>query len=76
MEALAQYVAREGRLPGRGGIQVLADGSEHRTGIRIGNTKGHRDRLNPAQLAALAELGVEWAPSREWLGSETGRRRC
>ncbi|MET9695037.1 hypothetical protein ABZY81_42830 [Streptomyces sp. NPDC006514] len=42
-------------------MQVLADGSEHRTGIWIGNQKARRDKLNPAQLAALAELGVDWA---------------
>ncbi|MCX4547161.1 DEAD/DEAH box helicase [Streptomyces sp. NBC_01565] len=61
VEALAQYVAREGRLPGRGVVQVLPDASEHRTGIWIGNMKARRDRLDPAQLAALAELGVDWA---------------
>ncbi|MFE5864214.1 Helicase associated domain protein [Streptomyces virginiae] len=59
--ALAQYVAREGRLPGRGVVQVLADGSEHRTGIWVGNMKARRDRLDTAQLAALARLGVDWA---------------
>ncbi|MFI1286742.1 Helicase associated domain protein [Streptomyces sp. NPDC020858] len=61
LEALAQYVAREGRLPGRGVVQVLADGSEHRTGIWVGNIKARRDRLHPAQLAALAKLGIDWA---------------
>lgn len=29
--ALAQYIAREGRLPGRGVVQVLADGTERGT---------------------------------------------
>ncbi|MFF3432437.1 Helicase associated domain protein, partial [Streptomyces sp. NPDC002602] len=61
LEALAQYVAREGRLPGRGVVQVLADGTEHRTGIWISNQKQRRDKLDPAQLAALAELGIHWA---------------
>ncbi|MET9611111.1 hypothetical protein ABZZ17_39570 [Streptomyces sp. NPDC006512] len=61
LAALAQYVAREGRLPGRGVVQVLPNGTEHRTGIWIGNVKARRDRLHPAQLAALAELGVDWA---------------
>ncbi|MEU6895911.1 helicase associated domain-containing protein [Streptomyces sp. NPDC046557] len=61
LEALAQYIAREGRLPGRGVVQVLSDGTEHRTGIWIGSVKGRRDRLDQAQLAALAELGVDWA---------------
>ncbi|MFJ9079460.1 helicase associated domain-containing protein, partial [Streptomyces sp. NPDC102278] len=62
LEALAQYVAREGRFPGRGVVQVLADGSEHHTGIWISNQKQRRDKLDPAQLTALTELGVEWAP--------------
>lgn len=61
VEALAQYIAREGRLPGRGIVEVLPDGSEHRTGIWYANTKARRDRLDAAQLAALAELGVGWA---------------
>ncbi|MGW7064575.1 hypothetical protein ACWGHM_39565 [Streptomyces sp. NPDC054904] len=61
LEALAQYVAREGRLPGRGVVQVLPDRSEHRTGIWVGNIKARRDKLDPAQLAALVELGVDWA---------------
>lgn len=59
--ALAQYVGREGRLPGRGVVQVLSDGSEHRTGIWLGNMKARRNRLDQAQLAALAHLGVGWA---------------
>ncbi|MFD3549320.1 hypothetical protein ACFWUW_27565 [Streptomyces sp. NPDC058655] len=61
VEALAQYVAREGRLPGRGVVEVLPDGVEHRTGIWLGNMKARRDRLDAARLRALAELGVEWA---------------
>ncbi|WP_392900984.1 Helicase associated domain protein [Streptomyces sp. LN699] len=61
VEALAQYIAREGRPPGRGIVEVLPDGSEHRTGIWYANTKARRDRLDAAQLAALAELGVGWA---------------
>ncbi|MFD3549364.1 Helicase associated domain protein [Streptomyces sp. NPDC058655] len=63
LEALAQYVARESRLPGRGVVEVLPDGVEHRTGIWIGNIKARRDKLDQAQLTALAELGVEWAAS-------------
>ncbi|MGW7328270.1 Helicase associated domain protein [Streptomyces sp. NPDC054840] len=61
LEALAQYVAREGRVPGRGVVQVLPDGTEHRTGIWLGNQKARRDRLDQAQLTALAQLGVDWA---------------
>ncbi|MFD3940394.1 helicase associated domain-containing protein [Streptomyces sp. NPDC058611] len=54
-------LAREGRLPGRGVVQVLPDGTEHRTGIWVGNIKARRDKLDQAQLRALAELGVDWA---------------
>ncbi|KJK50628.1 helicase associated domain-containing protein [Streptomyces sp. NRRL F-4428] len=60
LQALAQYVAREGGMPGRGAVEELADGP-HRVGIWVGNQKARRDRLDPAQLAALAELGVDWA---------------
>ncbi|MFD9379384.1 Helicase associated domain protein [Streptomyces sp. NPDC059999] len=61
VEALAQYVTREGRPPGRGIVEVLPDGTEHRTGIWYANTKARRDKLDTAQRAALAELGVGWA---------------
>ncbi|MFD7026633.1 Helicase associated domain protein [Streptomyces sp. NPDC059917] len=60
-EALAQYTAREGRLPGRGVIQILADGTEHRTGIWLANQKQRRNHLDQAQLHTLAKLGVKWA---------------
>ncbi|WP_406359423.1 Helicase associated domain protein [Streptomyces sp. NBC_01544] len=61
LEALAQYVEREGSMPGRGHVEVLPDGTEHRTGIWIGNQKARRDKLNEQQLAQLAELGIGWA---------------
>ncbi|WP_445270747.1 helicase associated domain-containing protein [Streptomyces sp. DSM 41634] len=57
LKALQQYVAREGRLPGRAVVERLPDGTEHRTG----NQKARRDKLDPAQLSALAEAGVHWA---------------
>ncbi|MFE2129193.1 DEAD/DEAH box helicase [Streptomyces amritsarensis] len=60
LQALTQYVAREGGMPGRGAIEQLADGP-HRVGIWIANQKQRRDRLDQAQLTALAELGVHWA---------------
>ncbi|MFJ3966086.1 hypothetical protein [Streptomyces sp. NPDC090036] len=60
-QALAQYIQREGGLPGRAVVERLPDGTEHRTGIWIGNQKARRDRLDPAQLRALADLGIEWA---------------
>ncbi|MFE3761154.1 Helicase associated domain protein [Streptomyces sp. NPDC059104] len=61
LEALAQYVEREGRMPGRAVVQVLPDGAGHRTGIWYANQKQRRDRLSPEQLRALAGLGVPWA---------------
>ncbi|MFJ9344792.1 Helicase associated domain protein [Streptomyces sp. NPDC101733] len=64
LTALRLYVTREGALPGRGVVQVLPDGTQHRTGIWISNQKQRRDKLHPAQLAALAELGVQWAQLR------------
>ncbi|WP_374214015.1 helicase, partial [Streptomyces sp. A3M-1-3] len=30
-------------------------------GVWVSNTKSRRDKLTQEQLAALAELGVEWA---------------
>ncbi|MCX5309206.1 Helicase associated domain protein [Streptomyces sp. NBC_00160] len=60
LQALQQYTAREGRMPGRGHIEQLPDGP-HRVGIWIGNQKARRDKLDQAQLAALAEAGVDWA---------------
>ncbi|MGW2272203.1 helicase associated domain-containing protein [Streptomyces yangpuensis] len=60
LQALAQYISREGRMPGRSAIEELPDGP-HRVGIWVGNQKARRDRLDTAQLAALAELGVPWA---------------
>ncbi|MEY2229513.1 Helicase associated domain protein [Streptomyces sp. BF23-19] len=61
LAALQQYIAREGGMPGRGAIEQLPDGP-HRVGIWIGNQKARRDRLDQAQHAALADLGIDWAP--------------
>lgn len=62
IQALSQYQEREGGgLPGRGHIELLPDGSEHRTGVWIVNQKQRRDRLDANQLAALAALGMDWA---------------
>ncbi|MFF4324619.1 helicase, partial [Streptomyces sp. NPDC001568] len=62
VRALTQYREREGEgLPGRGHVEELPDGTEHRTGVWIVNQKQRRDRLQADQLAALAELGVDWA---------------
>ncbi|MFE3585674.1 DEAD/DEAH box helicase [Streptomyces vinaceus] len=62
VQALTQYLAREGGgTPGRAHVERLPDGSEHRTGVWLANQKQRRDRLDAAQLVALAHLGVEWA---------------
>ncbi len=62
VQALTQYLEREGGgMPGRGHVELLPGGSEHRTGVWIANQKQRRDRLDPEQLAALADLGVHWA---------------
>ncbi|MET8241210.1 MULTISPECIES: Helicase associated domain protein [unclassified Streptomyces] len=60
--ALQQYIAREGTtVVSRSHVEELPDGTEHRTGVWIGNQKARRDKLDTEQLAALAELGVQWA---------------
>ncbi|WP_327135429.1 Helicase associated domain protein [Streptomyces sp. NBC_01343] len=61
LQALQQYVQREGGLPGRAHVEHLPDGTPHRTGVWIANQKQRRDRLDTDQLAALAALGVDWA---------------
>ncbi|MEU8436889.1 Helicase associated domain protein [Streptomyces sp. NPDC029216] len=64
VQALGQYVQREGGgTPGRSHVEVLPDGGEHRTGVWLANQRQRRDRLDTAQLEALAGLGVEWAGS-------------
>ncbi|WP_285544159.1 helicase associated domain-containing protein, partial [Streptomyces lavendulae] len=61
IQALTQYVEREGGgLPGRQHVEHLP-GTVRRTGVWLANQKQRRDRLTPEQLAALAHLGVEWA---------------
>ncbi|WP_327241173.1 helicase associated domain-containing protein [Streptomyces sp. NBC_01320] len=59
--ALQQYIEREGTMPGRGHVEELPDGTEHRTGVWIGNQKARRDKLDAEQFRTLAGLGVEWA---------------
>ncbi|MZE52468.1 DEAD/DEAH box helicase family protein [Streptomyces sp. SID5770] len=62
LAALTQYIQREGRtVVGRGHIEEMADGSAVRLGVFLSNQKVRRDRLDAAQLAALAELGYTWA---------------
>ncbi|MFI9213981.1 Helicase associated domain protein [Streptomyces sp. NPDC053253] len=62
LAALTQYIQREGRtVVGRAHIEEMADGSAIRLGVFLSNQKVRRDRLDAAQLAALAELGYTWA---------------
>jgi hypothetical protein len=63
VQALTQWIEREGadRPVPRKAEEVLPDGTETKLGIWYSNTKTRRDKLNAEQLAALRELGVEWA---------------
>jgi hypothetical protein len=45
----------------RSHVEVLdSNGAEVRLGVWITNTKTRRTKLTPQQLAALAELGLDW----------------
>ncbi|MFJ4585643.1 DEAD/DEAH box helicase [Streptomyces echinatus] len=64
--ALAQYRARTGTVGpiSRSHVETItADGKEHevKLGVFLSNTKTRRAKLSPAQLEALAALGLEWA---------------
>ncbi|MEU8717933.1 Helicase associated domain protein [Streptomyces sp. NPDC048663] len=67
LAALAQWVEREGYRPvPRGHSEEIAvDGESEPVAVKLGvwvsNTKSRRDKLAQDQLAALRELGVEWA---------------
>jgi hypothetical protein len=62
LAALAQYIQREARtVVPRGHTEHLDDGAPVRLGIWLSNQKNRRDRLTEHQLAALAELGLDWA---------------
>ncbi|MFD0154584.1 Helicase associated domain protein [Streptomyces sp. NPDC055721] len=68
LEALAQWVAREGAdrpVPRAHGEQIaVQDEGEPvivKLGVWVSNTKARRDKLTTDQLAALAKLGVDWA---------------
>ncbi|MDX3535620.1 helicase associated domain-containing protein [Streptomyces sp. MB09-01] len=52
LEALQQYIAREGALPGRTDVQEMADGDIRRVGVWLANQKQRRDRLDTGQLRA------------------------
>ncbi|WP_308280693.1 helicase associated domain-containing protein [Streptomyces coelicoflavus] len=60
--ALAQYKARTGSLTvSRGHTERLEDGTEVRLGVFLSNTKSRRAKLDADKLAALADLGLDWA---------------
>ncbi|CAL9661565.1 hypothetical protein SUDANB54_06998 (plasmid) [Streptomyces sp. enrichment culture] len=67
LTALAQWVEREGHRPvPRGHSEEIAvDGEAEPVAVKLGvwvsNTKSRRDKLAQDQLAALRELGVQWA---------------
>ncbi|MFD3681493.1 Helicase associated domain protein, partial [Streptomyces sp. NPDC058613] len=68
LTALTQWVEREGagRPVPRGHAEpIKADGETEPVTVKLGvwitNTRARRDKLDQAQLAALAELGVKWA---------------
>jgi Helicase associated domain len=66
--ALRQYQARTGSVTvPRSHVEELVEGGPNggavsvRLGVWISNTKTRRATLTPERLAALAELGLEWA---------------
>ncbi|MFJ8536892.1 Helicase associated domain protein [Streptomyces sp. NPDC093591] len=68
LTALAQWVEREGAhrpVPRGASVQITVDGETEpvtvKLGVWISNTKSRRDKLSADQLAALRELGIEWA---------------
>ncbi|MEZ0096200.1 Helicase associated domain protein [Streptacidiphilus sp. EB129] len=65
LAALAQYQERTASVVvPRGHTEEVVGGAEDgaivKLGIWISNTKSRRDKLTPEQLAALAELGLDW----------------
>lgn len=62
MRPLAQYKAREGsvKVP-RAHVERLEDGTEVKLGVFLSNTKTRRAKLTTDKLAALADLGLDWA---------------
>jgi hypothetical protein len=68
LAALAQWVEREGAdrpVPRGHSEEITVDGETEpvtvKLGVWVSNTKSRRDKLAQDQLAALRELGVEWA---------------
>ncbi|MFJ6785205.1 Helicase associated domain protein [Streptomyces yangpuensis] len=68
LAALVQWVEREGAdrpVPRAHGEEIAVEGEAElvvvKLGVWVSNTKSRRDKLTADQLAALAELGVDWA---------------
>ncbi|MEV8104004.1 Helicase associated domain protein [Streptomyces sp. NPDC088135] len=71
LTALAQWVQREGAdrpVPRGHGEEIAVDGEAElvpvKLGVWVSNTKSRRDKLTAEQLAALRELGMDWAGHR------------
>ncbi|WP_234310523.1 DEAD/DEAH box helicase, partial [Streptomyces sp. NRRL S-474] len=67
LAALTQWVEREGHRPVPRGHaeEITVDGETEpvvvKLGVWVSNTKSRRDKLTQDQLAALRELGIDWA---------------
>ncbi|MEZ3183230.1 helicase associated domain-containing protein, partial [Streptomyces pimonensis] len=68
LAALAQWVERESSdrpVPRGHSEEITVDGEAEpvtvKLGVWVSNTRARRDRLTTDQLAALAELGMDWA---------------
>ncbi|GAA3475563.1 hypothetical protein GCM10018966_000890 [Streptomyces yanii] len=59
---IVHNIQREGKtVVGRQHVEQLPGGTSVRLGVWLSNHKSRRDRLSEQQLAALANLGLEWA---------------
>ncbi|MGW5619149.1 Helicase associated domain protein [Streptomyces sp. NPDC003877] len=68
LTALTQWVEREGAhrpVPRGHSEEITVDGQEEPVAVKLGvwvsNTKSRRDKLAQDQIAALRQLGMEWA---------------
>ncbi|WP_331741581.1 Helicase associated domain protein [Streptomyces sp. NBC_01006] len=68
LAALAQWIEREGAhrpVPRAHGEEIAVQGEAEPVTVKLGvwitNTKTRRDKLTADQLAALAQLGLDWA---------------
>ncbi len=61
-QIITQYKARTGSVTvPRGHVEQLEGGVEVRLGVFLSNSKSRRAKLTADKLAALANLGLEWA---------------